>query len=452
MRQNSFPKFRHLINSVKIHNISSRASKREIVALFNTLIGEVCSSREIKDRAGYGLEITFCSQDAATKALCMSGYTISGTPLKVTPITPHDGDSPDRSQKDDRRNLYVLGLPFSLTKAELFNMFSCYGIVTHCVILATVDNSSRRRGFVVMSSHEEAKRAMTTLTSTQLKGHALDISWAVVQRSQGFLDGGDRSMALDSKSSSQVNFRRNNSVFHSTESPNTSVDSNDLDLSSLAPSSNPTPTLLVFNLPTLLFSQPQDLRPLFYPFGPIKKLEVLEHSSTGSVSVIVDYANTAAAREAKDTLNGQCYANFRVGACYLRSALPTSHPHMPQTLRPNHCGLKNNAALIPCYEHFLPQGLTGQYYDTESPQIPSAPIDTVQPNIHAIHHAPAYHQPANDCSRCSSASSREAKKQNCHVPLQISSSDSQNRWNSDTAISERLVLNQLRLNNHRQSH
>jgi len=48
-------------------------------------------------------------------------------------------------------------------------MFAKFGNVAHSVILATVDNSSRRRGFVVMSSHEEAKAAMAGLTRTQVK-------------------------------------------------------------------------------------------------------------------------------------------------------------------------------------------------------------------------------------------------------------------------------------------
>lgn len=52
---------------------------------------------------------------------------------------------------------------------EFAALFSQYGTVSHCVILATVDNSSRRRGFVVMSSHEEAKRAMNALTRTSIK-------------------------------------------------------------------------------------------------------------------------------------------------------------------------------------------------------------------------------------------------------------------------------------------
>ena len=56
-----------------------------------------------------------------------------------------------------------------LSRAEFTALFAPYGTVSHCVILATVDNSSRRRGFVVMSSHEEAKRAMAALTRTQTK-------------------------------------------------------------------------------------------------------------------------------------------------------------------------------------------------------------------------------------------------------------------------------------------
>jgi hypothetical protein len=91
-------------------------------------------------------------------------------------------------QIDTRRNLYVLGLPFDLTKyafpssvvieykyplclfrAEFAHIFSAYGVVSHCVILATHDNSSRRRGFVVMSNHEEAKEAMSKLSRTEIK-------------------------------------------------------------------------------------------------------------------------------------------------------------------------------------------------------------------------------------------------------------------------------------------
>jgi RNA recognition motif-containing protein len=49
------------------------------------------------------------------------------------------------------------------------DLFSRYGKVSHAVILATIDNASRRRGFVVMSTHAEARLAMSALSRTEVK-------------------------------------------------------------------------------------------------------------------------------------------------------------------------------------------------------------------------------------------------------------------------------------------
>ena len=54
-------------------------------------------------------------------------------------------------------------------RSEFVALFSRFGTVCHCVILATLDNASRRRGFVVMSSNEEARLAMSALSRTQIK-------------------------------------------------------------------------------------------------------------------------------------------------------------------------------------------------------------------------------------------------------------------------------------------
>ncbi|KAF8635430.1 hypothetical protein AX15_000419 [Amanita polypyramis BW_CC] len=433
-RPNSISKFYRSTNSVKVSNISPRVNEHEIIALFNTLIGplmrfllnlsmiiddragEVCGSQEVKDCGSYALELTFCNRDAAMKALCMTGYAISGTLLKVTPVLVQ-GEDLKRLQKDDRRNLYVLGLPFSLTKAELFNMFACYGTVTHCVILATLDNSSRRRGFVVMSTHEEARQVMAALTCTQLKGHTLDISWAVVQRSQGFLDGGDRSMALDPRPSSRVNFRRNQSSYVANSS-NSSSNSIELDFSSLVLSPTPTSTLLVSNLPTLLFGQLHDLHPLFVPFGPIKDIQVVGGSPVGSTSVIVVYATVVAAKEAKESLTGQCYANFRVETCYIRSASQVS-----QTQNPNFCGFGTNdlAFSNECAEfsHPLASGLAGAHYNAKVCQYLNSHLESLAktnatPSIHQS--LPAL--PVNlKLPGCSSSSSRKVYKSPLKGPM-----------------------------------
>ena len=44
-----------------------------------------------------------------------------------------------------------------------------YGRVSHAVILATIDNASRRRGFIVMSTHAEARAAIGSLSRTEIK-------------------------------------------------------------------------------------------------------------------------------------------------------------------------------------------------------------------------------------------------------------------------------------------
>ena len=92
----------------------------------------------------------------------------------------------------------------------------------------------------------------------------------------------------------------------------------EVDSNLLLTCSIPTTSLLVSNLPTLLFSQAQDLQPLVFPFGQIDKLEIVHVSPLGCLSVIVQYSSTSSAQEAKESLNGQLYGNFRIEARYVR--------------------------------------------------------------------------------------------------------------------------------------
>jgi hypothetical protein len=94
----------------------------------------------------------------------------------------------------------------------------------------------------------------------------------------------------------------------------------------LARSLMPTSTLLVSNLPTLLFSQTVDLHPLLLPFGQIKMLNILgspmDSGIADKMSVIVEYATFYNAQDARETLRGQCYAGCTLNAEYVRT---TSH-------------------------------------------------------------------------------------------------------------------------------
>lgn len=108
----------------------------------------------------------------------------------------------------------------------------------------------------------------------------------------------------------------------SSDSSDSSLDSHEADPASLATSSVPTASLLVTNLPTLLFSQAQDLHPLFFPFGHIEKLEIVQVSPLGTMSVVVQYSQASIAQEAKESLSGQRYGSYQVEARYVKPAIP----------------------------------------------------------------------------------------------------------------------------------
>ncbi|KIY63809.1 hypothetical protein CYLTODRAFT_381668 [Cylindrobasidium torrendii FP15055 ss-10] len=326
-----------LANAVRVSRLPENVAIKEITALFETLIGDVSSIADLKDASGRHLEIVFSNGDACKKALCMNGYNIEGQLLTVVPAAEANGPP---KRVDDRRNLYVLGLPFDLNKMELTALFSQYGNVAHCVILATLDSASRRRGFVVMASHEEARRAMMSLTRTQLRGHAMDISWAIVQRSQGFLDGDDRSLLFDEHSQPSrfpsPDLAVHDPTFPSMGSPPMAMNSpvEPPMLSPLIPSTMPTSTLIVSELPSLLFGQLQDMHPLLDPYGKIDNLELLQlpHVTPGTITAKVEYASIASAREALECLNGQVYVNFKLRVQYLQMSVP--HSFEPNTAEP----------------------------------------------------------------------------------------------------------------------
>ncbi|KIJ62174.1 hypothetical protein HYDPIDRAFT_182932 [Hydnomerulius pinastri MD-312] len=342
------------------------------------------------------------------------GHNSAGNPMtSLRGITSKPNPRTATKEVDMRRNLYVLGLPFDLTKSDFANVFAPFGTVAHAVILATVDSASRRRGFVVMSTHAEARAAMNALSRTQIKGHTLDVSWAVVQRSQGFLDGADRTMMLASSASSPLSgsdaLYANTTLPHGSENPINSP----WNLSHM-----PTSKLLVSNLPTLLFTVVADLHPLFYPFGPIKDTKILgpspNNSLDGTVAAVVEYVNPSSAQEAKETLQFQSYAGYQIGVHYIYDNMPmmderfvslTTVPHTGYG-KGSDTGLNPFAPPFTIGSRFLPgnQMHEPQYNVYHSSAIPSGmPSDTpVAPQPLPMHLRPHV---SDAISRSSSATS-----------------------------------------------
>ncbi|KAH9960689.1 hypothetical protein BC827DRAFT_387058 [Russula dissimulans] len=315
-------KYARAASTIRVDHVP-KGGGREIVDLFKSVIGPI---RNVDFRGdGTSVEITFCNPDDTIKSLCLSGYAVSGHPIVVTLKLPSKPRVAIPAKfPDNRRNLYVLGLPFDLTENELLSIFSRFGTVTHSVILATVDNASRRRGFVVMSTNAEAKAAMDNISQTSVRGSIIDVSWAVVQRSQGFLDGGDRAVALEGQvDSASTSADRGTTLFK----PFGAFSDSSKIINSL-PGAQPYPTsIIVHNLPSVLFARDSDLEPLFFPFGEVKEIRKQGPSAAQSradtISVLVTYSSVTGAREAKVALHGQTYGDIPL----IVEPFPPCHNH-----------------------------------------------------------------------------------------------------------------------------
>lgn len=125
----------------------------------------------------------------------------------------------NEQQGPTHKNLYVLNLPLDATTDQLAALFGAHGVssswqldspsaqtvgsaadcyecpllstqkVLHCVILAMLDAQARRRGFIDMSTPQEAKEAIESLNGFVWHGYPIEVSYAIVQRSGGPLSG-----------------------------------------------------------------------------------------------------------------------------------------------------------------------------------------------------------------------------------------------------------------------
>lgn len=122
----------------------------------------------------------------------------------------------------------------------------------------------------------------------------------------GFLDGGDRNIALPPSVPPSPVEKENSPENSPVENPPKGIQSFVISIAV-------TSTLLIKNLPLLLFSQHSELEPLLLPFGQIKKLDILEtpgsDTTAGSIIVAVEYVTADSAYEAKMTLDGQVYVS-----------------------------------------------------------------------------------------------------------------------------------------------
>lgn len=91
--------------------------------------------------------------------------------------------------------IYVGGLPYATTDAQLQDLFSAHGAVESArVITDKFTGRSRGFGFVEMVNAEDAQKAIQALNGTDYEGRNLTVNEARPQerRPGGFGGGGER--------------------------------------------------------------------------------------------------------------------------------------------------------------------------------------------------------------------------------------------------------------------
>lgn len=80
---------------------------------------------------------------------------------------------------ENKKKLYVGGLPYATTQEELKDAFSAHGTVESATVITDrMTGRSKGFGFVEMSSEEEAQTALEAMHDSELGGRKLTVNIA----------------------------------------------------------------------------------------------------------------------------------------------------------------------------------------------------------------------------------------------------------------------------------
>ncbi|XP_013786042.1 ELAV-like protein 4 isoform X7 [Limulus polyphemus] len=147
-----------------VNYLPQTMTQEEIRSLFSS-IGEVESCKLIRDKVtgqslGYGFVNYVRAEDAEKAINTLNGLRLQNKIIKVSYARPS-------SEAIKGANLYVSGLPKSMTQQELENLFAPYGrIITSRILCDNVKGLSKGVGFVRFDQRIEADRAIKHLHNT----------------------------------------------------------------------------------------------------------------------------------------------------------------------------------------------------------------------------------------------------------------------------------------------
>lgn len=147
-----------------INYLPQGMTQEEVRSLFAS-VGEIESCKLVRDKMtgqslGYGF-VNYCREDDALKAVSsFNGLRLQNKTIKVSYARPSN-------ENIKGSNLYVSGIPKSMTLNELEAIFRPFGqIITSRILSDNITGLSKGVGFVRFDKKEEAEMAIQTLNGT----------------------------------------------------------------------------------------------------------------------------------------------------------------------------------------------------------------------------------------------------------------------------------------------
>ncbi|XP_064606223.1 ELAV-like protein 1 isoform X3 [Liolophura sinensis] len=155
-----------------VNYLPQSMTQEDIRSLFSS-IGEVESCKLIRDKPtgqslGYGFVNYKYAHDAEKAINSLNGLRLQNKTIKVSYARPS-------SESIKGANLYICGLPKSMTQQDLERLFSqCGKIITSRILYDNNTGLSKGVGFIRFDQRQEAEKAISRLNNTIPEGGATE--------------------------------------------------------------------------------------------------------------------------------------------------------------------------------------------------------------------------------------------------------------------------------------
>ncbi|XP_061899247.1 ELAV-like protein 1 isoform X1 [Entelurus aequoreus] len=151
-----------------VNYLPQSMAQEDLRKLFST-VGEVESAKLIRDKVaghslGYGFVNYVNPSDAGRAIESLNGLRLQSKTIKVSYARPSSDTIKDA-------NLYISGLPMSMTQKDVEKMFTCFGRIINSRVLVD-QNSGMSRGvaFIRFDKRSEAEEAVKSLNGQKPHG------------------------------------------------------------------------------------------------------------------------------------------------------------------------------------------------------------------------------------------------------------------------------------------